>query len=111
MTFSFTAIGSEGYGPSRSLSAYTEEHLVFNHTQPTKIQIHSTTPTRRVEISATELGTSGKCTLMCVCVLTCMCVFRLREHYQARCSLPLSYLLSYMQNSILYTINAPHFRI
>ncbi|XP_038549941.1 uncharacterized protein zbbx isoform X2 [Micropterus salmoides] len=51
--------GSEGYGPSRSLSAYTEEHLVFNHTQPTKIQIHSTTPTRRVEISATELGTSG----------------------------------------------------
>ncbi|XP_029302585.1 uncharacterized protein LOC115017959 [Cottoperca gobio] len=56
--------GSEGYGPSRSLSTYTKEHLDSglikdNHTQPTGIQIHLTRPTRREEISANELGTSG----------------------------------------------------
>ncbi|XP_029302295.1 uncharacterized protein LOC115017749 [Cottoperca gobio] len=55
--------GSEGYGPSRSLSTYTKEHLDSglikdNHTQPTGIQIHLTRPTRREEISANELGTS-----------------------------------------------------
>ncbi|XP_051252805.1 uncharacterized protein zbbx isoform X3 [Dicentrarchus labrax] len=56
--------GSEGYEPSSSLSICTEEHLVFEmmkdtHTQPTGIQIHSTKPTRRGEISENELGTSG----------------------------------------------------
>ncbi|XP_035536391.1 uncharacterized protein LOC118342067 isoform X2 [Morone saxatilis] len=56
--------GPEGYEPSSSLSICTEEHLVFkmmkdNHTQPTGIQIHSTEPTRRGEISGNELGTSG----------------------------------------------------
>ncbi|XP_044059693.1 uncharacterized protein zbbx isoform X2 [Siniperca chuatsi] len=56
--------GSEDYGPSSSLVAYTEENLIFrmmkdNHTQPTGIQIHSTTPIGRGEISANELGTSG----------------------------------------------------
>ncbi|XP_074497789.1 uncharacterized protein zbbx isoform X1 [Sebastes fasciatus] len=54
--------GSEGYGPSSSLSTYTEEHQLFrmmkdNHRQPTKI--HSTRPTTRGEISANERGTSG----------------------------------------------------
>ncbi|KAM7399514.1 hypothetical protein PAMP_018781 [Pampus punctatissimus] len=51
--------GSVGYRPSS-----TEEHLVFrmmkeNQTQRTGIQIHSTTPTRREDITANELGTSG----------------------------------------------------
>uniref|UniRef100_A0A4W6E9B8 B box-type domain-containing protein n=1 Tax=Lates calcarifer TaxID=8187 RepID=A0A4W6E9B8_LATCA len=56
--------GSESQGPSSSLSPDTEKHLVFrlmkdNHLQPSGIQIRSTTPTRRGEISANELGTSG----------------------------------------------------
>ncbi|XP_076591382.1 uncharacterized protein zbbx [Chaetodon auriga] len=59
--------GSQGFWPSASLSTYAEEHLVFrmmkdNRMQPTRIQIHSTTPTRptsRREISANEAGTSG----------------------------------------------------
>uniref|UniRef100_UPI0037E8D1FC uncharacterized protein zbbx n=1 Tax=Semicossyphus pulcher TaxID=241346 RepID=UPI0037E8D1FC len=56
--------GSEDLSPSSSLTPNTEEHLLIrlmkdNHTQPTGIQIHSTTPTRRGEISANELGTSG----------------------------------------------------
>ncbi|XP_060902240.1 uncharacterized protein LOC132980246 isoform X1 [Labrus mixtus] len=54
---------SEDFGPSSSLTSRTEEHLAIrlmkgNHTQPTEIKIRSTTPTRRGEISATELGTS-----------------------------------------------------
>ncbi|XP_056229213.1 mucin-2 isoform X1 [Seriola aureovittata] len=56
--------GSESRGPSSSLSAHTEKHLVFsvmqdNHMQSTGIQICSTTPTRRGKTSANELGTSG----------------------------------------------------
>ncbi|GLD70731.1 zinc finger B-box domain-containing protein 1 isoform X1 [Lates japonicus] len=56
--------GSESQGPSSSLSPDTEKHLVFrlmkdNHMQLSGIQIRSTTPTRRGEISANELGTSG----------------------------------------------------
>ncbi|XP_071352770.1 zinc finger B-box domain-containing protein 1 isoform X2 [Trachinotus anak] len=56
--------GSESQGPSSSLSSYSEKHLFFsvmedNHMQPTGIQICSTTPTRRGETPANELGTSG----------------------------------------------------
>ncbi|KAL7400444.1 hypothetical protein ABVT39_012366 [Epinephelus coioides] len=56
--------GSEAFGRSSSRGTYAEEHLVFrmmkdNHMQPSGIQIHSTRPTRRGEISANELGTSG----------------------------------------------------
>nr|XP_020456111.1 zinc finger B-box domain-containing protein 1 isoform X2 [Monopterus albus] len=55
--------GPEVNEPSSSLSAYGEEHLVFRmmkdkHMQPTGIQNHSTTPTRRGEVSANETGTS-----------------------------------------------------
>ncbi|XP_059186406.1 uncharacterized protein zbbx [Centropristis striata] len=58
------ATGSDCYGPGGSLTTYAEEHLVFrmtkdNHMQPNGIQIHSTSPTRRREIPANELGTSG----------------------------------------------------
>lgn len=71
LTFSLMLSGSEGYWPSSSLSAGTG-HLVFgvmenNQTLPTGIQFHSTTPTRRGEISANKLGTSGKCAHMYVC--------------------------------------------
>ncbi|KAG8002121.1 hypothetical protein GBF38_012482, partial [Nibea albiflora] len=67
--------GSVGYWPSSSFSTGTG-HLVFgvmeeSQTLPTGIQIHSTTPTRRGEISANEPGTSesgsnqsGKSTLV-----------------------------------------------
>ncbi|XP_077935712.1 uncharacterized protein zbbx isoform X5 [Gasterosteus aculeatus] len=46
---------SEGYGPSSGLSAYTEEHEAENNrVQPTTIQIHSTRPTSRGEMSTSE---------------------------------------------------------
>lgn len=69
-TFSLTLLGSEGYWPSSSLSTYTEEHLVHtvmlqNHKQPTGVQVHSTTTTRRGEMSANEQGACSKC--VCVC--------------------------------------------
>lgn len=50
--------GSEAYWPS---GTFTDEHLLLRmkDTQPRRIQIHSTTPTRRGETPANELGTSG----------------------------------------------------
>ncbi|XP_063764012.1 uncharacterized protein LOC134880841 [Eleginops maclovinus] len=53
---------SMGHGASSSLSPYTEVDLVarmMKLAQPTGIQNHSTRPTRRGEISANQLGTSG----------------------------------------------------
>ncbi|XP_019950441.2 mucin-17 isoform X1 [Paralichthys olivaceus] len=59
-----TGSESESCGPSSRLSTNSERQLVFrkmedNNTQPTGIQICSTTTTRRGEISAYELGTSA----------------------------------------------------
>ncbi|XP_026150073.1 uncharacterized protein zbbx isoform X2 [Mastacembelus armatus] len=56
--------GSKAHGPHSSRSAYSEEHLAFrlmqdSHMQPTGIKSHSTTHTRRGEISASALQTSA----------------------------------------------------
>ncbi|XP_078102602.1 uncharacterized protein zbbx isoform X1 [Sander vitreus] len=55
--------GSEGYRPCSTLTTDTEEHLVFrvmdNHLQLTGSHFHSTRPSKRGEISANKLGTSG----------------------------------------------------
>ncbi|KAF1393879.1 hypothetical protein PFLUV_G00020630 [Perca fluviatilis] len=55
--------GSEGYRPCSTLTTDTEEHLVFrvmdNHLKLTGSQFHSTRPSKRGEISANKLGTSG----------------------------------------------------